>query len=136
MLLSSIENIKIDQEAEKKSILKKIFALKKFKKRMETSELLELINSTLHNLELINEFVKLFDVYIKDTITKHKRENLHLNNFKANLEHKKNHIVLEYEKFSNKIEELVEYFLAYATELSKQLEHQKILDFFVNKNEP
>ena len=102
---------------------------------METSELLELINSTLHNLELINEFVKLFDVYIKDTITKHKRENFHLNNFKANLEHKKNHIVLEYEKFSNKIEELVEYFLAYATELSKQLEHQKILDFFVNKNE-
>lgn len=32
MLLSSIENIKIDQEAEKKSILKKTFALKKFKK--------------------------------------------------------------------------------------------------------
>lgn len=134
MLLSSIENIKIDQEAEKKSILKKVSALKTFKKKMETSELLELINATLHNLELINDFVKIFEVYIKNTVEKHKRENLHLNNFKANLEHKKNHIVLEHTKFTYKIEELVNYFLAYSAELSKQLKHQNVLEFFVNKN--
>ena len=45
MLLSSIENIKIDQEAEKRASSKK-HLLSKNSKRMETSELLELINST------------------------------------------------------------------------------------------
>jgi cell division septum initiation protein DivIVA len=48
MLLSSIENIKIDQEAEKKSILKKIFALKKFKKEWKHPNYLNL--STLHSI--------------------------------------------------------------------------------------
>lgn len=42
MLLSSIENIKIDQEAEKKSILKKTFALKKFKKKWKHPNCLNL----------------------------------------------------------------------------------------------
>ena len=134
MLLTSIETIKIEQQQEKESLIKKIIPLKNYKKHMETSEVLQLINTTMHNLELINEFVKIFEVYIQNTVIKNKRENLHLNNFKANLEHKKEHILLEYKKFNTKIHELVEYFLDYSNELNKQLKYQKVLDFFVSVN--
>lgn len=135
MLLSSIENIKIEDEheLEKKNIIKKISTLKKLKKHMETSEILELVNTTLHNLELINSFANIFDEYINNTVLKYKRENLHLNNFKANLKFKNNHIKLEYNKFNHKIKELVDYFLSYSNELNTQLQHQNIFDFFVNK---
>lgn len=134
MLLSSIETIKIDQEEEKNNILKKINSLKNYKSKMETSSILELINSTIHNLELIKEFVIIFEKYIKETTEKNMRENYHFNNFKTNLENKKDHIMLEYNKYYHKLNELIDYFVKYTCELDEQLKHQKILDFFVNKN--
>lgn len=135
MLLGSIETIKIDNIDEKKNILKRVNSLKRYKKKLETPAVLELVNSTLYNLELINEFVSIFDKFIKETIEKNKRENLHCNNFKVNLENKKEQILLEYKKFTNKTEELVEYFLECSKEISEQLKHQKLLDFLIVKKE-
>ena len=135
MLLGSIDNIKIENVDEKNNILKKINNLKRNKSKFETSEILELMNSTIHNLELVNEFSIIFDKYIKETIERNNKENFHCNNFKVNLENKKDHIVLEYKKFNHKIDELISYFLSLCDELSNQLKHQKILDFLVNKKE-
>ena len=73
--------------------------------------------------------------FIKDTIKQNIRENLHCNNFKVTLENKQQHIILEYQKFNNKLEELVEYFLNCTTQVSEQLENQKLLDFLVIKND-
>lgn len=135
MLLGSIENIHIDRVEEKTAILKRVNSLKNYNSKIETSEILELVNSTLHNLELIDVFVKVFDTFIKETIKQNKRDNLHCNNFKVTLENKQQHIILEYQKFNNKLEELVEYFLNCTTQVSEQLEHQKLLDFLVIKND-
>ena len=135
MLLGSIDNIKIENIEEKNNILKKINNLKRNKSKFETSEILELMNSTIHNLELVNEFASIFDKYIKETIEKNNKENYHCNNFKVNLENKKDHIILEYNKFNHKLDELISYFLSLCNELSSQLKHQKILDFLVNKKE-
>lgn len=135
MLLCSIENINLDNNKEKDNILERVVALKKHKNNLETSEILEIINSTLCNLDLTKEFVNIFEKYIIDTIKKNKRENLHCNNFKINLQNKKEHILLEYNKFYNKINELVTYFVLLTAELTKQLKYQKLLDFLVNKND-
>ena len=135
MLLGSIENIHIDRVEEKTAILKRVNSLKNYNSKIETSEILELVNSTLHNLELIDVFVKVFDAFIKETITQNRRDNLHCNNFKVTLENKQQHIILEHQKFTNKLEELVEYFLKCTEQLSEQLDHQKLLDFLVVKND-
>lgn len=135
MLLCSVENINIENNKEKDSILKKINTLKKYKNSFETSEILEIVNSILSNLDITKEFIDVFNKYIGETIAKNKRENLHCNNFKINMENKKQHILLEYQQFYSKIDELVNYFLRLTEELDKQLKHQKLLDCLVNKNE-
>ena len=135
MLLGSIENIHVDKIEEKNAIIKKVNTLKNYDSKIETSEVLELVNSTLYNLDLIESFISIFEEFIKDTIKQNLRENLHCNNFKVTLENKQQHIVLELQKFNNKLEELVEYFLNCTNELNKQLEHQKLLDFLVIKND-
>ena len=50
MLLCSVENINIENNKEKESILRRINTLKKYKKNFETSEILEIVNSILSNL--------------------------------------------------------------------------------------
>ncbi len=135
MLLGSIENIHVDKIEEKNAIIKRVNNLKNYDSKIETSEILELVNSTLYNLDLIDSFVSIFEEFIKDTIKQNQRENLHCNNFKVTLENKQQHIVLELQKFNNKLEELIEYFLNCTNELNQQLEHQKLLDFLVIKND-
>lgn len=135
MLLCSIENIKLENNKEKENIIKRISSLKKYKKDMENSEILEIINSTLSNLDLTKEFIDVFEKYITETIAKNKRENLHFNTFKINLDKQKEHILLEYKQFNNKIDELLMYFLNLTEELEKQLKQQKLLEFLVDKKE-
>lgn len=135
MLLSSLENIHIDNIQEKKTLLKRINFLKKYNSNLETSEVLELINSIIYNLELVDKFIKIFEKYIKDTIIKNKRENLHCNNFRINLENKKQFIRLEHNKYKTKLIELIEYFLTCSQELNEQLKHQQLLNFLIKKKE-
>ena len=80
------------------------------------------------NLALIKEFVNVFEKFIADTTENNKKENIHCNNFKVNLESKM-HILLEYNKFYNKLEELISYFVKCTDELKNQLKNQKLLSF-------
>ena len=134
MVLSSIDNIKMDLNREKEEIMRRVCHLKKTND-IETGSIIETVNGTINNLELIKEFVNIFEKFINDTIDKNKKDNIHCNNFKVNLENKKDHIILEYNKFNHKLDELISYFLSLCDELSNQLKHQKILDFLVNKKE-
>ena len=135
MLLGSIETINIDNNDEKNNILKRVNPLKHHKTDLETSVILEIVNSTLYNLDLIKEFVDIFKIYIDEMIAKNKRENYHLNNFRVNLESKKDHILLEHKKFYYKLEELVEYFTFCTNEINEQMKHNKLLGFLINKTE-
>ena len=135
MLMGSLESIYIDNKADKDNILKRVTSIKKMNTNQETSEIIELFNATLHNLDLLHEFIQVFDKYIVETIEKYKRDNIHCNNFKVTLKSKKHSIALEHQKFINKIQELVEYFLKCTKELNLQLENQKLLDFLVSKKQ-
>ena len=135
MLLCSIENINFQDNSEKEEVLKHISSLKPYKSNLETSEILEIVTSSLHNLDIINKFIIIFNEYIKETMLKNKRDNFHCNNLKLILESKKEHITLEYNKFYNKINELVNYFSKMTKELEEQLKNQKLLNFLANKVE-
>lgn len=132
MLLGSVDNIKMDLNREKENILKRVCPLKK-NNELETSSIIENVNGTINNLELIKEFVEVFDKFINDTIENNRKENIHCNNFKVNLESKKSHILLEYKKFYNKLEELISYFLECTNELKIQLKNQKLLSFLTDR---
>lgn len=135
MLLCSIQNIKIEDEPKKKKLLSEIHTIRNKKKtEIDTPELLDIFNSTVSNLEIVRSFVDIFQVFINNTIEKNKRENLHCNNFKINLQNKKEQILLEYNKYEYKINELLSYFLSLTKELEEQLKNQKLLDFLVEKN--
>ena len=131
MVLGSIDNIKMDLNREKEEILKRVCPLKK-NDDFETSSIIEDVNGTISNLALIKEFVNVFEKFIADTIENNKKENIHCNNFKVNLESKKMHILLEYNKFYNKLEELISYFVKCTDELKIQLKNQKLLSFLTD----
>ena len=58
--------------------------------------------------------------------------NYHCNNLKTNLEVKRNHIIIEHKKYTNKLNELIEYFYKCCHELKEQLKHQNLQKFFNN----
>ena len=60
LILISLDNLDIDREIEKKNIMKKILRVKRVK-NMNIGKITELINVTLNNLRLTNNFIKLFD---------------------------------------------------------------------------
>ena len=132
MVLGSVDNIKMDLNREKNEILKRVCPLKKATD-FETTTIIENVNGTINNLALIKEFVNVFDKFITDTIQNNKKDNIHCNNFKVNLEAKKAHIMLEYDKFYNKLEELITYFLECTNELKIQLKNQKLLSFLTDR---
>lgn len=135
MVLSSIENLNIKSQ-EINNLLKGVSKIKNYKniskKQPDITIINEMINSIIHNLSIINEFTNLFNTYIINTTKRNLLKNYHCNNLKTNLEVKKNHISLEYQKYVNKINELIEYFSKCTNELNEQMKHQNIQKFFNN----
>ena len=56
MLLGSVDNIKMDLNREKENILKRVCPLKK-NNELETSSIIENVNGTINNLELISKLL-------------------------------------------------------------------------------
>ena len=131
MILGSIENIEIEHSQEKSFIMKKIVVFRKHH-NLDSTKTMQLINSTINNFTLIKDFIDLFKKYIEETNEKNVKENIHCNNFKINLENKKDHLVLEYNKYCHQIKELVNYFFECTKSIDEQLKHQEILKFLAD----
>ena len=131
LILISLDKLEIEHVNEKSNILNKMIHVKKVK-QINYGKLTEIINSTITNLKLINDFNKLFDSYIKKTQTKNKDLNLHCNTFEINIVNKKNTILLEYNKYMDKFNKLLEYFKECLTAVNDQIDTSKLLDFFLN----
>ena len=101
-------------------------------KQINYGKLTEIINSTITNLKLINDFNELFSSYIEKTQSKNKTLNLHCNTFEINIVNKKNTILLEYNKYMDKFNKLLEYFKECLTAVNDQIDTSKLLDFFLN----
>ena len=132
MILISLDKIEIDHINEKSNILNKMIHVKKEVKQINYGKRTEIINSTIVNLKLINEFNQLFNQYIKKTKDKNKTLNLHCNTFEININNKKNTILLEYNKYIEKFNKLIEYFKECLIAVIDQIDTSKLLNFFLN----
>ena len=134
MILTSLENLEIEHEEDKHNLINKIITYKRGEK-IDCSSIIQLINATVNNLELIHQFIKLFEDYIEQTTRRNSLDNIHCNSFSSTLANKKNHISLEYMKYCEQVSELIEYFLNCCESVNKQMYQHQIINFLVEKNE-
>lgn len=134
MILTSLENLEIEHSEEKKAILKQASLIKK-PANIDSVHLINLLNQTIINLGLISQFIDLFKLFIDETYEKNIRENNHCNNILITLNNKRNHIILEYNKYCDELNELVSYLMELINSINLQLENQKLLDFLIISKE-
>ena len=132
LILISMDDLDIGLENEKINIKKKILKSKKHNV-LDIGKILELINITMNNLGLTKEFIDLFENFINEKDEENKKKNLHSKNMKVNLMNKKNHLEVEFKKYSEQLNELVNYFYDFCCCLDRQLNKQELLQFFIKK---
>lgn len=130
-ILLSLNKLEIENVEEKKNIISRIIKLKKIK-NINYGKLSEVINITINNLKLINEFIKLIDIYIEKLNRKYKKGNIHNNNFILNVKHKKEKVVLEYNTYCGRFNKIIDYFLTSTNSIINQINTSKFLKFYLN----
>jgi len=132
LILLSMDDLDIGLENEKLNIRKKILKSKK-QNVFDSGKVSELINITINNLGLTKEYINLFEKFINEKDEENKKKNIHSKNMKVNLMNKKNHLELEYNKYTAQLNELVNYFFDFCSCMEKQLDKQELLKFFIKK---
>ena len=132
LILISMENLDINRSDEIKQIMSKIIKIKK-KEKYNSSQLVEMVTSTNHNIQLVNDFINLFDAYINSLELISKRKNFHCNTLKLSLQNKKNHINVEYNKYCEQLKETLNYFVGCSDAISFQIDNNKLLSFFISQ---
>lgn len=132
LILISMENLDINRSDEIKQIMSKIIKIKK-KEKYNSSQLVEMVTSTNHNIQLVNDFINLFDAYINSLELISKQKNFHCNTLKLSLQNKKNHINVEYNKYCDQLKETLNYFVGCSDAISFQIDNNKLLTFFISQ---
>lgn len=135
LILMSLRDLNIEDKEATKEIIKKAEKITKLGTNTNVNKILALINSTVKNLKLINDFLILLQNYLNKITDETKTKNIHSNNLRISLQNKKNHILVEYNKYCEQLKELIEYFLVCSNTISKQLDNQELFKFFVNKKD-
>ena len=133
IILISLEDIDIGFNEEKQNIIKKITKIKK-RNKTNPDDIVQLLNATIKNLNLIYEFLKLIQRYIDKIINDSSKNNIHCNNFEISIQNKKNRILLEYNRYCEQLKESVNYFLECSNAIINQLKNQEIFNFFIEAN--
>ena len=132
LILISMENLDINRREEIKQVMGKIINISK-KEIYNNSQMVELVISTNHNIELVSDFIQLFDSFIDSLDTISKQKNLHCKTLRLTLTNKKNHIKIEYEKYHEQLKETLNYFVGCSDAISYQIENNKLLTFITNE---
>lgn len=130
MILLSLNKIEIGYSDNKSAIFNKIIHVSKVKK-ISYGKLNEIINSTISNLKLIDDFIVLFNKYIAKTIKKNTKENIHNNNYEIIIKTKKETILLEYNKYCLKFNNIIDYFKQCLDSIIQQIDNSKLVSFFL-----
>ena len=130
IILISLNKIEIDNESAKTNIFSKIIYNKKLT-NINFAKLSEIINNIINNLKLVDEFIKLFNIYLTKLSKKNNRENIHNNNFELDAKYKKENILLEYNKYCDKFIKVIDYFKECSDSVIDQIETSKLLKFFL-----
>jgi len=129
MILLSLHKLEIGK-CNQDNIFNKIIHVKKIK-NITYGKLNETINSTINNLKLLDEYIKVFDDYVNKTITKNTKHNIHNNTFESTIKTKKEMILLEYNKYYTNFNKIIEYFKECSESVINQIDTSKLLSFFL-----
>jgi hypothetical protein len=130
IILVSLNNLEIDNNDAKKLIYNKIIYTKK-NNTMNSGKLKEIINNITNNLKVVDEFIKLFDIYIEKLSVENKNKNIHNSNFEINIKYKKQIIIVEYTKYCDKFIKNIDYFKLCSDSIINQIETSELLKFFL-----
>jgi hypothetical protein len=130
IILVSLNKLEIENNNKKKSIFSKIIFTKKFTKKT-SGNLKQLFTSIINNLKVVDEFIQLFNEYIKQIKNQNNDKNLHSDNFEININYKKDIITIEYKKYCDKFIKTINYFMDCSNCVIDQIETSKLLKFFL-----
>ena len=130
IILFSLNKLEIDNIQEKNVIHNKIIYTRRIN-NITSGKLKELITNIINNLKVVDAYIKLFDSYINVLKSQNNKKNLHSNNFEINLKYKKQTIILEYNKYSDKFKKTIDYFLECSTSIVEQIDSSNLLKFFL-----
>ncbi len=130
IILISLNKLEIDNIEKKKIIYNKIIFPRKILKK-NSGNLNELFKNIINNLKVVDEYIKLFNNYINDLKSQNNNKNLHSNNFEINIKYKKDVITLEYNKYCDKFNKTIDYFMICSDCVISQIETSKLLKFFL-----
>tara|TARA_A100001388_G_C28739970_1_gene486287 strand:- start:317 stop:1030 length:714 start_codon:yes stop_codon:yes gene_type:complete len=133
MFVGSIDTIEFEDNKDKK--VQKIANIKNITyENLNIKNLSNLVNSVNNNLCIIKNNIDNFEKYIDETNKTITDNNFHCKMFKTNLMNQRQHIIIEYNKFVNQLNKIVEYYLDFSKHISDQLSSQKIIDFCLKKS--
>lgn len=129
-----MEDLDIGYQADKQNIMKKVQKIKKVK-NTDSGKIFELVNITINNLKLTKKFIDLFENFILFHESDDNKKNIHSKNLNNNLMNKKNHYELEYKKYLDQLNILIDYFNQLALNVKNQFKNHEILRFFISPEE-
>lgn len=132
MVLLSLHKLEIDTLEAKTNIYNRIIHIKK-PSSISYGKLNEIINSTINNLKLIEEFIDLFNKYVKKTLHQNEKSNIHNNNFELTILNKKESILLEFKKHCDRGIRVIDYFKKCSDSIVDQINTSKVLQFFLTE---
>ena len=130
IILLSLNKFEIDNNESKKDIYNKIIFTKK-NSNISTGKLNEIVNTIINNLKVVDEFIKLFDSYIEKYSETNNSKNIHNNNYELNIKYKKKAILLEYNKYCDKFNKIIEYFSECLESVISQIDSSELLKFLL-----
>lgn len=130
IILFSLNKLEIDNIQAKNTVYNKIIYTNKLSNNT-LGKLKELINNIINNLKVVDEFIKLFNDYIDKLKLQNNNKNLHSNNFEINVKYKKETIILEYNKYYDRFNKTIDYFLNCSTSIVEQIDSSNLLKFFL-----
>lgn len=130
IILLSLNKFEIDNNESKKDIYNKIIFTKK-NSNVSTGKLKEIVNNIINNLKVVNEFISLFDRYIEKYSETNNSKNIHNSNYELNIKYKKKAILLEYNKYCDKFNKIIDYFSECLVAVISQIESSELLNFLL-----
>ena len=131
MILISLKEIEINNQ-DKIHIFSKIIKIKKYN-YINYGIINEIINTTINNLKLIDEFIKLFDNYIEKFQKTNNKYNNHTSNFEITIKYKKQILLIEYTKNCDKFNKTIDYYNEVLSSIINQIDNSKLLNYFLQE---
>ncbi len=130
MVLVSLNKLEIDNSEKKTNLLNQMITLKK-PQHINYGKLNEIISATVNNLKLVEQFIKLYEGFLNKTLKNNEKANIHNNNFEVTIKSKKESILLEYQKYTQRFEKLIQYFKNGSDSIVNQISTSEVLKFFL-----